>query len=152
MAAPLRILALDPGVTTGFVNALLPERDTIMLVCGEDRMNHKALWTFLENTKPDVIVCESFEYRSRARDNLELFSRELIGVVNLYDQSTQKVKLVMQSAATGKSYFRDDKKLKELEVYKTGKPHGRDAMRHFLQWLFFGAGYGHYTDQKVVLT
>jgi hypothetical protein len=152
MPRPLRILALDPGITTGYVTASVPEMQPILLICGEDKMTHRELWLLLENVSPDIIVCESFEYRSRARDNVELFSREMIGVVNLYDQSNRGVKLVMQSAAKGKSYFGDDKKLKELGVYKVGKPHGRDAMRHFLQWLMFGQGFQYYADQKVQLT
>ena len=124
--------------------------DIILLSCGEHRMNHREFWNVLHNVAPNVIVCESFEYRSRARDNVELFSRELIGVVNLYDQMHEEVRLVMQTAAQGKAYFTNDK-LKQMELYKVGKEHGRDAMRHFLQWLMFGQGFQYYADQKLIL-
>lgn len=146
----IQILAIDPGVTTGYVIARVSGESPIILVCDESRMNHKEFWTFLHNVKPKEIVCESFEYRNRSRDNLELYSRELIGIANLYAQLNFDTTLRMQTAAEGKGYF-TNQKLQSLEAYKVGKDHGRDAMRHFLQWLHFGAGFKHYANQKLDL-
>jgi hypothetical protein len=113
-------------------------------------MRHKEFWEFLQNIHPDLIICESFEYRSRARDNLELYSRELIGIANLYNQLNYDTKLIMQSAAQAKAPF-DNEKLTSLGVYKKGKEHGRDAMRHFLYWLNFGHGYQFNVNQELHL-
>jgi hypothetical protein len=146
----MQVLAIDPGITTGYVNARISAASPIILVCDQSRMDHKQFWTFLQNIHPDLIVCESFEYRSRARDNLELYSRELIGIANLYNQLNHDTKLIMQTAAQAKGHFSNGQ-LTSLKVYKKGKEHGRDAMRHFLYWFNFGHGFQYNVAQELHL-
>jgi hypothetical protein len=90
---------------------------------------------------PDVIICESFEYRKGLRDNLVLVSREYIGVVKLFVQRYPAVQLVMQTAAYGamdKGNFWTSDKLKKVELYDSHyAPHGMDATCHLLQYLTF---------------
>lgn len=132
------VLCLDPGGTTGFCKAEILGSKVILTV-GQSKFNEKSLWINIKWTKPHIIVYEDFEYRNRARTGLDLTPVRLIGVIRLYAQ-TESVELYSQQASTGKAYYTDEK-LKSLKVYKRGVPHGTDALRHFLQWFTFGAGY-----------
>lgn len=144
------IIALDPGITTGYVIARIDDSNKLYVSCGEAVLNHRQFWDLLLDVKPTHIICESFEYRSRARDNLELYSREIIGITKLYT-SFDGTKLHMQTAAQGKGFFTDDQ-LRRMGLYEKGKKHGRDALRHFLHWFTFQAGYQYNTQQKILLT
>jgi hypothetical protein len=94
----------------------------------------------LEELQPDVIVYERFDYRNRARKGLELISRELIGVAELYTQQHPQVILHKQTASSVMSYYNDNRLRLDL-VYKPGKEHANDAVRHLLYWFTFGPGY-----------
>jgi hypothetical protein len=134
------IISLDPGGTTGFACGELDEIQGLLKVrSSQDKWSHSVLYAQLSIAHPDWIVCESFEYRNRARAGLELISCELIGVVHLYVQQ-YKCELTMQTASTGKGHFTDEK-LKADGLYKTSTPHGNDATRHLLHWFVFGPGY-----------
>lgn len=139
------VYSLDPGISSGFVKAELKPGKPVKLHCGEGKFSHGQLWAKFVTNKPYAIVCESFEFRNKQQNNVELFSRELIGVVRLYSELTP-CKLYMQTAAVGKGHF-TDVKLKELRLYIKGQKHSRDAIRHFLQWYYFGAGF-EYNQEK----
>lgn len=141
----MRILWIDPGVTSGFCyaeyfhetqhDAQLEFFPTQMVDDVDD------LWRRLEHFQPRYLGYESFEYRQAARRGLNLKPVELIGVIKLYEQlATHQVALVHQTAATGKQYY-TDVLLKKNGYYVPGRPHGMDATRHLLQWMTFGAGY-----------
>lgn len=144
-----RILALDPGVTTGYAAALYTER-RLSIAVDEQVWTPGGLYQWLnvyiaESELPTTIIFESFEYRNKPRTGLNLTPVELIGVINIFRERYEPfVEFVIQSAASGKSFFSDDK-LKQMGAYKRGKKHGRDATRHLLQWANFGAG-GKYID------
>jgi len=153
----LRALALDPGGTTGYaicdIHNMYREGEWITLEEAERRkpkvsigweqakLSESELTELLETVVPDVIICEDFEYRNRARAGLDLTPPRLIGVVKLYAQSTG-IKLILQKAAVGKGHY-SDHRLKTLELYRRGTPHGRDALRHLLHWLTFKGGNEH---------
>jgi hypothetical protein len=129
-----KFIALDPGITTGYSLAVRTE-EVLYISCDEAKFSHRNLWDFLNEIDPYAVICESFEYRNNNhRDNLELYSCELIGVAKLFCEP------VMQNAAKGKGHY-NDTKLKKMGLYVPGKGHGRDAMRHLLQWFTFGSGY-----------
>ena len=108
---------------------------------GQNEWNHLELYNWLNFQKPDHIICESFEFRMR-QTGLELFSRELIGVVNLYfQQYTDVADLFMQSPSEALGGYFNNEKLKHDNVYEKGKPHANDAMRHLLHWYCFKQGY-----------
>jgi len=133
-----KVLALDPGVTTGYAEGTI--RDGLMtIVSGQLEYSPFQLYLAMKLAKPTHIVCESFEFRRLARDNLELFSCELIGVVKMYVEEAD-ITLKEQTAAQGKGHF-SDSKLKSARLYRTGKPHANDAIRHLLQWFQFGPGF-----------
>lgn len=130
-------LAIDPGKTTGLC---IGHKDGVSLTLRplQHEFNHRELWDYLDTLGPESVICESFEYRNRARAGLDLTPVELIGVIKLWAHNG--VPLYLQSAAQGKGHF-SDQKLKDRGVYKRGVPHGMDATRHLLHWYTFGAGY-----------
>lgn len=140
----MRILAVDPGVTSGFCYAeLVHLNDGDYLEFFPTQMVDEVddLWRRLEHFRPRYIIIESFQYRQAARRGLNLKPVELIGVVKLYECLAQhQTAVVEQTAATGKGYYTDTI-LKKNGFYVPGVPHGMDAMRHLLQWFTFGAGY-----------
>ena len=137
----LRIIALDPGGTTGWALADIEEGGHIefkhdML----ERMNHhKELHDTLESFEPDIIVCESFEYRNANRPGLELISVEYIGVMKLFAE-TSGTPYVMQKAAQGKirdkpTAFVKPDNLKRLSLYHPNQVHAMDAYGHLLYYI-----------------
>jgi hypothetical protein len=133
------VLALDPGVTTGYATGLI--EDGFMKVDSDQKIwNHLDLHIFLITFEPDHIVCETFEFRQKI-DKLELFSRELIGIVQLYIQIHKSDNLYMQSPGEVLRGYFSNARLKEDKVYNRGKPHANDAMRHLLHWYQFKQGY-----------
>lgn len=138
----MRVMALDPGVTTGYAEGHI-EDGLMTVVSGQSKASHLELFGSIGMMKPDIIVCESFEFRRAVRDNVVLFSVELIGVIRLY-AATANCELQFQTAAQGKGYFSDNK-LKAARLYRVAKPHANDAIRHLLHWYQFGAGYKYNT-------
>ena len=140
-----KILSLDPGVTTGYTLALVGD-NKVRVHYDQAELTVSELYHSINMHDPDYLICEDFEYRpGKASPSLVLFSVQLIGICNLWQQETRTApgtdrRLFIQKASTGKSYF-DDVRLKENELYIEGLPHGRDSLRHFLQWLNFGWGY-----------
>lgn len=134
------ILSLDPGVTTGWATALIEDEVKVMIRCGQGKWIESELYEFMINLEPEFIVYETFEYRpGKARMGLNLAPTELIGIIKLYGQ-VNIIPTYAQKAATGKAFFNDDK-IKELGLYDKKYRHGRDALRHLLHWLQFGAGF-----------
>lgn len=138
----LKAVALDPGGTTGYATGIIYD-GLMRVISGQDQLTHKQLWLSLKLSAPDMIICESFEFRRNARDNLVLISLELIGVVKLYCEHYNK-RLFMQTAGQGKGHF-NDYKLKGARLYKSSRPHANDAVRHLLTWWQFGHGFQYNT-------
>lgn len=146
----INLIALDPGRTTGVALASKDE-DSLKIDYFQAKWNHLILYGFLHGRaqlgKLDHVVCESFEFRQgKQKTGVDLYPCELIGIVKLFEAqwalngNKPIIPLTMQTAAQGKGYY-DDRKLRNLDLYKKAVPHGRDACRHLLQWLFFGPGY-----------
>jgi hypothetical protein len=164
-----RVLALDPGGTTGWatytakripVGGLITEGPAEYeyydekWACGQigPDEHHYKLDRFLGHmhTQEFIVVCESFEFRNldrRDRDNLNLMSREYIGVVKQWHQAlepegydTSGVKLVFQTAAQAKGFIPDkgpqaNKKIKDAGLWYPNQKHAMDATRHLLWYL-----------------
>lgn len=150
----MRVVAIDPGVTTGvaihevFPDSVNPQWRKEEL--GPDK-HHLDLWKFFQFNPPSVIVCERFEYRNvRHRGanmpGIRLESREYIGVCELYSQM-HNVPLEMQTVASAKNLFTDDK-LKGLGLYRapSGRQHMNDATRHALYYIVVTLGRRDYLD------
>lgn len=142
-----KAVSLDPGGTTGYCIAFVGEPKRLYFTYAQHAWREGQLWDVLLKLRPDTLICESFEYRQQSRAGLDLTPAHLIGVVRLYAE-TAGCKLVMQTAAEGKGYW-SDKKLKDNLVYNRSYAHGRDALRHLLQWFQFGPGFK-YNDDPVL--
>lgn len=139
----MRILALDPGGSTGWT--------TYDDESGADDLwrhgvftgqHHLALWEFLNETQWDVVIYERFQYQRRELDkgvSLVLDSVQYIGVTELWHARVvdayeyYKPTLVCQTPAQAKNLWTDDK-LKKVGLWTTS-PHSRDATRHLLYYL-----------------
>lgn len=154
----LKVHAFDPGITTGYASGII-EDGKLGVISGQAQWNELQLYLQLKMSKPDIIIYERFDYRSESAygksgnlSNVELFPRNLIGVINLYCQEREgqglhiDVYTQMPSQAVGKKTRWTEKKLKDARVYKVGNPHANDAMRHLLQWWEFGAGFKYNKD------
>jgi hypothetical protein len=136
----MKIIAFDPGGTTGYAVGILEEKEGILYVkANQYAFTYLDLFDFLTAQEADRIICESFEYRNKARPGLNLISCEMIGIIKLCSDLLN-FELKMQTAAVGKGHF-TDKKIKDAGCWIPGKPHGMDALRHLLQWYTFGEGY-----------
>lgn len=139
----IKTVALDPGRTTGYSMGDISEVGKMIVVSGEMEWTVGQLLAQLEWYKPHVIVYEKFDFRRSSRyqrDKVDLYPRELIGIIELFGENNEDVRLDTQSASTAKGYF-TDRKLKEDKMYRTNMPHANDATRHLLHWYTFGPGY-----------
>jgi hypothetical protein len=138
--APIRVLGLDPGETTG----MCVFEGTHMRVHGQIATANMP-WAAvniadsIQDFKPDIVVMEDYRVYKWKTDShawAELHTPKLIGAVE-YICHLAKIKLYKQSAQTGKGFCTDER-LKQWGFYKTGTRHGNDAVRHVCQWLMFG--------------
>ena len=136
------MLALDPGLTTGYCFATHRDR-RLYLIPGQYKFS---LWELdslllsLPNQPWTHIIYEDFQYRNRARAGLDLTPVKMIGIIEYREcMPNSRIGFHKQSAAEGKGFY-TDAKLKELGVYVKGLKHGNDATRHLLHWINFKAG------------
>jgi len=152
----MKVIALDPGRTTGYAVGLIQPHEPMGVISGQAEWDERQIYEQLSMGKPDIVVYEKFEsgrqnaYRAIKHKNydVDLFPRNLIGVINLYC-SQNNIKAYEQSPAKGLGgHFRLDSVLQQAGVYKIANPHANDAMRHLLQWYTFGSGFQYDTDKK----
>lgn len=130
------VLALDPGGTTGWA---FFDPKSVSVFCGQLLgEHHKMLWNHIEEWAPELIVCESFQFRQFEgfdKSKVVLDSVEYIGILKLHEQMYH-TPLVFQTASTAK-HFVADMKLQRMDWYKrtAGMVHARDALRHLLYHL-----------------
>jgi len=129
----MRILALDPGRTTGVAYFPDTPSGTPNVEQRELPYSHKALYNHLRLVNPDIIVCESFVYQRR--DKVDLSPVEMIGVVKLYCERGG-VPYHEQTPSQAKKFW-DDKKIKTCGLWVPGHPHAVDAIRHLLYFMTF---------------
>lgn len=139
----MNVVALDPGVTTGYAQGHIDDDGLMLVVSGQSRFDHIGLWQFLEDCAPDYIIYEGFEFRhgSHKHGGVNMYPRELIGIITLYEQKHVNCTTKKQPAMKDneKTFF-NNKRLKELGMYKTAQDHGNDALRHLLYWAKFKSG------------
>lgn len=136
----MKVVAFDPGVTTGYAMGDINEDGKMLVVTGQEKWSQRDLHNNLEWYKPDYIIYESFEFRrNRKKDRVNLYPRELIGVIELY-ADVNNIRAHVQTPSQVMVYY-TDQRLKEDKVYKPTKPHANDAARHILYWFTFGPGY-----------
>lgn len=134
-----RVLALDPGETTG-----------ACVFQGSDLLNYTQLITksvpegaatvkgYIIAWQPEVVVMESYRiYSWKTKDHTwaSLHTPRLIGAIE-YVCYDMELAIKQQSAQQGKGFCTDDK-LHEWGLYKEGQKHARDAIRHACYYLLF---------------
>ena len=140
------LMAFDPGGTTGvaILNATGLESGIPTPVFEHlgPYIHRLELWDMLNEVKPTHLIYETFEFRNKARDNLELISRDYIGIIGLWSD-LNPTRLYKQSAAQAKGFIKDsgpnaNVPLKRLGWYVPGKKHAMDAARHMAYFLVNG--------------
>lgn len=155
---PFRILAFDPGGSTGWAYAAAQQLNTmedITFDCGHlgPEEHHIELWNFLTSQVPlegfDApleIVCESFEFRQqtdphKTKSKVELISKEYIGIIKLF-AARADLPLTFYTASAAKHLVPDkgpesNVRLKQLGWYRpvTHWVHAMDATRHLLRYM-----------------
>lgn len=132
----MRILAIDPGVDTGF--SMTPQKgyaDLWETNFGElsPASPHLALHATLVKVMPDIIVCERFDFRQNKR-GVDYTPVEYIGVIHLYCQSTDTPLHFQGQDVTSEKSFWNKKKLKFLGLHQDGFTHAIDALKHRLHY------------------
>lgn len=142
---PHRLLALDPGETTGVCQI---ERigDNTLLVNQFQEHTNIIEWGIDSFDKlisfytPSIVIIESYRiysWKTKQHTWQSLHTPRLIGVAECLCR-LKRIPLIQQSAQQGKGFVTDER-LKEWDFYKPGIPHSMDATRHMLQFLLFGA-------------
>lgn len=132
-----RLLALDPGETTG-VAYWQPDRRTILLQQWETK-NLGLSFLHLRDVIQSGIAQLYYEdykvYDHKARDhvNNSLHTAQWIGGIRICS-FLHGVPVTCLMASQGKAFWSDDK-LKMCDVYSPGMQHARDACRHLLHHL-----------------
>lgn len=148
------VLALDPGVTTGYCLATLQD-DRLYIAPGEAHLTLLEIDTILlslvglHNDAKVHIIYEDFTFRiGSSRTGLDFTPARIQGVIELYREKFEPLVGFDKQVPSvqGNKAFYSDNRLKQLGVYwGHGKGHARSATKHLLHWLNFGAG-GKYVD------
>jgi hypothetical protein len=142
MMKVLKVLAIDPGVTTGFAQ-MMYVGGYIGLDYRQRKLSPKQFGEFVLRMKSLYHVCESFQYRQGQFQKDVLFPVELIGVLKyLVGEGNPNQQLWMQppSVQGKKSAFYSDEKIKAMGLWMPGREHGRSALKHLLHWFKFSYG------------
>lgn len=131
-------LAIDPGETTGIARATIDGRRLVSIDSSQSRLSPVQLWCMLAAVSPLHLVAEQFDYRNDSRPGLVLYSRNLLGVCEVWT-ALHNCSFSQQSASQGFAFW-SDAKLRKAGCYNVGKEHARDATRHLLTWLTFHRG------------
>lgn len=134
----MRIVALDPGGTTGVAIKEEGAEWGFRQIGPEE--HHDSLWYLLMEVYPDILVVEHFEWRPNRHENkeygdryVELISREYEGIAKLWGLVHSR-KVVIQTASQAKSFVKDEN-IKKLGLWKPGQKHAMDALRHALRYI-----------------
>lgn len=139
-----RLLALDPGETTGFATFIGSDRtvhweeiDQIKTWPMIDVVQN--LTNLFDQTKPNAVVMESYRVYSWMTEShawSPVNTVQIIGCIQTLCIQ-RMIPYYFQTAQIAKNFFTDEK-LKEYGLYVKGVRHGRDATRHGAYFLCFG--------------
>lgn len=131
--ATRRILAIDPGGTTGI--AIISFSDDLAPVVSHYEQVPDGLAGFIKWYKNnwslgwDIIVCENFTLRQSVKFP-DLSPVYIIGALEALEPN---IEIIYQSPA--QKHLCDDKRLKIMDMHKPGNGHANDAIRHAIIYL-----------------
>lgn len=141
-----RVISLDPGGTNGICIAEWSSSGDwdIKYVDGLEKHD---LYHLLEEVPAEhtFLVYETYRlYESKAKVMIgnEFETVQIIGVIKYL---CEKRGIPYLASPTSNKAFFSDARLKELGLYVT-IDHKRDAIRHFLYWLYFTSKLGNQRD------
>lgn len=142
---PQRLLALDPGETTGyavFENGMLTTigHRKLGMTDNKKTLDFEPVVELISDYFPNIVVCENYRiyaWKVNQHTWADLITPKLIGAIT-YRCSYMNLPLVFQAAQEAKGFV-TDKKLKEWAYYYKGS-HARDAIRHGAYYLLFNKG------------
>lgn len=126
----MRVIAFDPGQTTGYAAF---DNDNDMIWMGE--IERDQVWDFLQQVEQTTHVMVLERFQSRPKPYADANPVEVIGVIKEFARQ-HGLPLVWQTPEQGKHFFSNDR-LKERDVWLPGAPHAQDAARHLLYFLSF---------------
>lgn len=128
-----RILAIDPGLTTGV--AILDGELGITTL----QLQPEELYEFITNMGDrlnvfDAIVCEAYMISpDTLRKSRQLWSLELIGFMR-YVAWRSNITFKLQQASSAKKFVTNEL-LKTYGLFIPGRDHANDALRHLVIYL-----------------
>lgn len=139
-----RVLAFDPGETTGICYMREMEIKPFQLDTGPDDFDHAIaiLQDCINTYTADCIVIEDYRVYSWKSDDHKfsnLHTPQLIGVIRTLAHQTAVSKVALRMAVTAKQFVTDDK-LKSWGIWEQtrAQKHARDAVRHAVYQKVFG--------------
>lgn len=124
----MSILALDPGLTTGFcgnfdgriVHGQVPPQD---------------IWRTLHSFAPKQLIVEAFIWQPRHK--VDLTPVEVIGRIREWSEQAN-IPIIQEFTLSIVKHFFPDERLKEMDAFFPGERHANDAARHLLYYMKFG--------------
>ncbi len=130
---PISMLALDPGVTTGWA-----ARTSISdeYITGEITDSLSRIWTFLESTRfymfKGPLIIENFEYRPNVMV-ADLTPVKVIGICEEWARQ-RDIPIKFQTPSQAKFFFKK-RILQDRGLWKPiGDGHNMDALRHLMYY------------------
>lgn len=135
---PERLLALDPGHTTGWAVFEGGEPTASGQVATEAE-GWECIYRLFQDTNPTMVVYENYRiyaHKLARHSNSEVYTLRLIGAIEFICEVLCKIPYYNRMAQEAKGFVTDEK-LKKWGYYKTGEKHARDAIRHGCYFLLF---------------
>jgi hypothetical protein len=135
---PELLLSIDPGKISGwsvFIHSHL-------FSCGKVEWTQEnecyAIIDVIEETMPDVVVCEDYRIYSGKRLVQAWSTVDTVRIIGAIEYICRKenIKLVKQMASTAKVFVTNEK-LKEWNLWNKNE-HIRDSIKHGIYYLLFG--------------
>jgi len=135
---PERLLAIDPGETTGWAYFADAELVATGEVGPEDvSMQSIDIMDVLDVCRPYIVIVEDYRiygHKAKSHSWSALHTPKLIGAIEALC-TIRKIPMVLQGASS--KQFCTNCKLQQWGFYQVGSAHRNDAVRHACYWLLF---------------
>lgn len=135
-----RILAIDPGETTGVALMSGPTLAQASQVAGPLWGQVNSIRFICQPIKPDIVIIEAyrvFPWRLQQHTWSSLFTARLIGALEFVCADIG-IDLTINQAPGDAKAFSTDEKLRAWGYWQPNKKHANDAIRHAVYYLVFG--------------